>query len=281
VVPRLGFRVARNPEAVELAFDQVFVVLSAGERRSKRLKGVANYDEGTSQDEFPSLGYVPVALPKDMRVRVVELTAGNDPLLGREPMVESESMSMDEVESFLHGDDEDSVILGHPGNSVGEWAMSMSFVKDEAGRSQMRDMQALASSSEEKCDEVALGAFNGFQLHRRIPHGSGMDWALAVGYDGWSGWLVLECLSRRHSAPGSAPLLLNSAIDRGRLATFLEGIRGSVECVAVSKKFEICVMRLVGQPFSDLEEVDGLRLTPDLLGLLNLSMLVCVWEVSE
>ena len=47
VVRRLGFRVARNPEAVELAFDQVFVVLSAGERRSKRLKGVANYDEGS------------------------------------------------------------------------------------------------------------------------------------------------------------------------------------------------------------------------------------------
>ena len=114
-----------------LSLDRVFTVLPAGLRSSKRAKLQVNYDEG-GEEEFPSLG-APRVVDDVNKFRVVSLTASNDPLADREPVVETEAISMDELEDCLHGEGEESVCLGNPGFSVSEWTMSMILYKDDAG----------------------------------------------------------------------------------------------------------------------------------------------------
>jgi len=155
---------------------------------------------------------------------VAALTGANDPLVGREPVVECEDLSMDDIDEYLHGCGEESVCLGDPGLSVGEWTMSMSIVKNENGQRMMREVLELAKGFEERCDQAALVELGGFQLHRRMPQGAGMELALSVEFEGWSGWVMLEWLIRKVNAPLATPLRLARANDRGRLASFLDEI---------------------------------------------------------
>ena len=209
IIRRVAFRVARNPEAPELELKVVFTLLQAGERRSGRRKWAQSYKEDDGEfEDFPLLGTKAAGPKWDGKVRVVELTAESDPLLGREPMVEVEDLSMGEVEEYVNGGGNDVVCLGNPGLTVSEWTLSLSIVKDEEGASMMRKVLALAEKFEERCDLEALGGHRSFQLHRRIPRGMRLGLALEVEYEGWSGWVMVEWLSRKASAPLSNPLNL-------------------------------------------------------------------------
>ena len=159
--------------------------------------------------------------------------------------------------------------------------MSMVVPRDDDGARRMRSVVALAEAFEERCDEVALGEFGGFQLHRRLAPGTGLGWALAIDHDGWSGWLVLECLMRQRTNRAASPLKLARPPDRGRLAAFLGGVRERVSSKFMLSVLEKCVVRLVGSGFADLLEEDGLSLSASMLPLLNLEVLVCLWDVGD
>jgi len=150
IVSRLGFRSAHNPGKVELSLDRLYNVLQAGQRSSKRAKVHINYGEEDEED-FPSLG-APPFLGDVCKFRVVSLNASNDPLSNREPMVESESMTMDELDDCLHGAGEELVCLGNPGLSVSEWTMTMTLNKDDVGMAKMRAVCQLAPDHNERCD---------------------------------------------------------------------------------------------------------------------------------
>jgi len=251
IVRKLGFRSAHNPDHVELGLDRLYSVLHPGERVSKRLKTHRNYAED-EEEAFPPLGTNALRPEGSEGFRVVALTASNDPLGDREPMVESECMSMDELDDCLHGVGEESICLGNPGLSVCEWTMSMTLTKDDTGKGKMRAMCELASEHVERCDSEALGALGGFRLHRRIPADTGLDLAVAVEFEGWSGWLMLEWLVRKHSDPLCNMLKLSNVVHRGRLASFLELTLKRVTVPALAQILDKCSIYLVGPLFRDL-----------------------------
>jgi hypothetical protein len=121
----------------------------------------------------------------------------------------------------------------------------------------------------------------GFRLHRRVPVDTGLDLAVAVEFEGWSGWLMLEWLSRKHADPLCNMLKLSNVVHRGRLASFLELTSKRVTVATLAQILDKCSIYLVGPLFRDLAEADGLSFTPEMLGNLNLVNLVCLWEISE
>ena len=256
VVEVSAFRRAGHPDWGPVELPQLLQVEAQGARSTGRVTKVVDYGDSEGEDE-------PVVRKRRVRHRtgggkkrtyrrLAALTEDNDPIARREPMVEVEDLSMDEVEAFLLGEAGEVVCIGDPGLTVGEWALSMLIDKSEAGKATMRSVCSLAEEFREKCDEVALGALGGFQLHRRVPKGMGMELSLKVQYEGWSGWAMLEWLARKRVEPGAAQLNLSRGADRGQLALFLESLlTGAAREVAGT--LEKCLVRLVDPSFGDLQ----------------------------
>ena len=262
------------------------VVIPAGARSSLRAPNRKCYSELDDSEDFPDLPKPALKVARARRdllpkpSEVVQLTAANDPIRGRDPLPESTDISEDELNGFVYADISSLEIVGDFAHSLMEWNLSMLVTRDLAGGVIMRDIRNIVSEVVVDPSPLLQLATKNLVLQRRVVPSQMLDWFKTVEDHGWCGWVMIEWLHRRRSSPGCSPLRPSRILERGELALFLATIADGMAPGAYRSVVQKCVARLRLPAHSAVTREDGLWFDSHMLSHLRLPFPVYVWDIT-
>ena len=289
VFARSAFRKARDPRVVQRSLEESMEWIKAGNRHSSRLGNIQPYPlkEESDEEDFPPIRKRSLSGPSRRRskksalvTRLVELTDSNDPMKDREPLVEGEDITADEINGFVYADRAGLESVNDFEGSLAEWNLSMLVLKDAAGVSTMRTLRSLSDDPAIAGPAVASLATKNLVLQRRVRQEDVDKWSKGVEGRGWCGWIMLEWLSRCRGNTGGPPLSTSQPRGRATLAAFLSEVCTGMLAGPAKTTVHKCVLKLRERHDKGTSSGEGLWLDAKILSELNLGFNVVVWEVN-